>query len=256
MGFLRRGRPAQPGERYACGKRKPTGEPIAPAAWQRIRTDIARTSNDPRLESEIGRLSFHKELTDAQAATAFRIGEIYRTFERFKGLGRSCRSPNYGSGGDGSIAEELLLPQALENLERKIRSSNEAFGALSAELKLYPVKVREIIEELCVANHHISPMLLDDVRVMLDRLTGFFGATTSKKQQRVELQVPLIAATKPVPALPSPRRVDADKVALLLVLGNTDPNFRVLPPHEKYEFFAAAKARAIFNDGKRQRQRA
>jgi hypothetical protein len=81
---------------------------------------------DERLGSELGRLFLHQELTSAQVAAGFRLGRIYQTFERLKGKRSSPASPSYGGGGDHSIAEELMSPEALRDLEdsmaRRVRS--------------------------------------------------------------------------------------------------------------------------------------
>lgn len=254
-----RGRPAHAGERYACGKLKPAAPSVAPVEWARIRAEAAAGAHDPRLGTEIGRLSIHRELSDAQTVTAFRVGEIYSTFERYKGKGRSVRSPNYGGGGDSSVAEELLGAEALERLEDNIKAAHAEFIALADELKHYPTIARATLELLCVENRHIGWNLLPSMRMLLDRLAVFFANSKSaKKSKPVRAPVRPIAAVKPLPARPTravpasstPVRIDAEKTALMALMTSLRPDLDAAGVNEKLEFFAAAKDRAAFNAGK------
>lgn len=132
----KRGRPAKAGERYACGKLKPTGDPVTGALWHRIREHAAKLARDERLASELGRLSFHRQITDAQAAAGFRVGLIYGMFERhYSAPPRKTRSPSYQIGltGDAGLAEELMEREAFVDQVRRRRASLEAFLALQDE---------------------------------------------------------------------------------------------------------------------------
>jgi len=164
------------------------------------------------------------------------------------------RSPSYAVGGDSSVAEELLGADQLENLERRIRTADEAWLTLAAELALYPHKARQAIEELCVQNIHINPLLLDGVRTVLDRLTSFFGASTSRKTHRrpfvqAKEQPSMILSSAKPPA----RTVNAEKAAVMVVIAQLAPDMDASKRLEIWDFYTAHKARSIFNDGKQKR---
>jgi hypothetical protein len=169
------GRHREPGERYPGGKlkrrtsTKPDIEPIAPALWQRIRQHGRDFGVDPRLTSELGRLSLHGELTVAMTVAGFRIGEIYRRFEAHQRLSRSPRSPSYNASyGESSIAEELLMPEQIEELVRRQQEARRAWESLEHEI---PLELRNPVQQLCVEDRHISPVFLEDIRLLLARLS-------------------------------------------------------------------------------------
>jgi hypothetical protein len=60
------------------------------------------------LTSQIARLSFTGQLTDAQATAAFQIGDTYRRWNRYEQSKKVPKRPNYeqGSGGSADPAEE------------------------------------------------------------------------------------------------------------------------------------------------------
>jgi hypothetical protein len=94
----KRGRPSKSGERYKCGKLKPaetSKQPISPALWQRIKTNGQKIGLDPRLGTELGRLTLHDELTSAKVSAGFRIAEIYYAFEHFHGRTRSAAGSSF-----------------------------------------------------------------------------------------------------------------------------------------------------------------
>lgn len=204
----KKGRPAKAGERYACGKLKPTGDPISGAAWQRIRADAVKVVRDERLASEVGRLSFHKEISDAQAAAAFRVGAIYGLFDRdHHGKPRFARSPSYELGFSGSVGatEELIDAEILRDRVRRERATLEAFTALQDEFALWefnrdrlsvrPEKALEhhgatrrtprlLVEAVCVDDRTIAPHELPVLSWALDRLVSFFGSSQSRKKKK------------------------------------------------------------------------
>jgi hypothetical protein len=199
------GRHRKAGHRYPSGKlKKPTGDPIVPAAWARVRTDAAKLINDDRLASELGRLSFHRELTDAQAAAGFRVAEIYAGYEKAKGKRRSLGSPSYEQEfrGDGGFPEELVAvkdaaekPNAItlddlsedDPLYKRMAgtlAAEQAFLALQDELDNYGPRARDLLETLCVDNCTINPQKLDAMRWLLNRLAVFFGTSGSRKKAK------------------------------------------------------------------------
>lgn len=187
------GRKRKAGPRYPSGDlKKPTGDPIAPAAWARVRSDVAKIANDPRLSSEVGRLSFHREITDAQAAAAFKVRDIYAAFEQAKGKHRSSASPDNEPvfKGDGGFPEPIIPIEDIERLDpsdplrvrmEKTRAAYLAFKALQEELTGYGAMARDLLETLCVDNRSIPYMQLGYMRWLLERLSRFFGVTGHKK---------------------------------------------------------------------------
>lgn len=253
----RRGRPAKPGERYACGKLKSAIEPIAPALWQRIASEAKKKMIDERLGTELGRCFFHGELTSPQIAAGFRLAEIYGAFERAKGKRRSCASPSYNSGqGDHSLAEELLEPDTLKRLEDQIQTATETFkklhGDVSAQRKGWfdekeiPRYIRNALEELCVEDRAISWLLLPEIRDVLDQLGFFFGFTTARQAQKKSAAA---AASARAPTLQqdtlAKREPNIDRVYWIQVLRKVLPHLDEKEIGHVYETQAALKQREL-----------
>jgi hypothetical protein len=183
-----KGRKRKSGERYDCGKLKPTGEPVSGALWHRIKTDAAKAVRDERLASEVGRLSFHRDISDGQAAAGFRVGLIYGVFERdHVGRPRSVRSPSYeiGLSGSAGVCEELMEQEVLRDRVRRERASLEAFTALQDEMKAWAhPRAAKLIEELCVDDCALAHYELPTATWALDRLVSFFGSSNSRKKRK------------------------------------------------------------------------
>lgn len=248
----RRGRPSKPGPRHPGGKlvqqKKPTIEPVAPALWQRIAADAKRKAADERLGSELGRLYLHGELNSPQVSAGFRLGEIYGRYERYKGKRRSTVSPSYESGrGDHSIAEELLEPETLEMIEDSIRAATEAFEKLQTwfQANNIPRGVRNAIEDLCVEDRAISPVILPLVRTVLEMLGLLFGFTTAGAAAK---QVK--PAEKPTAAAAQKPNIDRD--CFIKVIGTLRPDLADDELRKVYEIQRALVARAVV---KRSQQR-
>lgn len=201
------GRKRKGGARYPNGDLKPQGEPIVPAVWARIRTEAAKLAGDTRLASEVGRLSFHKQITDLEAATAFRIGEIYGNFARAKDLARTSRSPNYERGfGRGGDDDALIRAEAIDMLadgdplKKKMLAAlaaKEAFAALQAEMIHLTVPQRHMIERLCVDDGHLTADELVTVREILNFLASRIGKSASRrKAKRAERNARLLRPTQ------------------------------------------------------------
>jgi hypothetical protein len=146
----------KPGERYPSGDLKPL---IAPALWGR-----ARRGGDPQLSSELGRLCFHRELTETQAAAGFCIADIYRS-------GDSADSVDDRRG--VTAASEPINPRAVPD---RI--------ALDRLLSEYPPKVREGVIELCVFNRTVDWRLRSEIRQLLDHVARAFAITVGKRSKR------------------------------------------------------------------------
>lgn len=166
--------------------------PIAPAVWGRIKAEALRGAMDPRLGTEIGRLALHADLTNSQAAAAFRVAEIYGRYEHYKGKRRVTASPSYETGrhGEAGLAEELMDTATLERRVAAIRAAEREFYALTghpgdpdnfieARRGEIPRAARPVLEALCVADEPINPTLLPQVCALLDHLAMYFGISRS-----------------------------------------------------------------------------
>ena len=73
----RAGRPRKAGPRQPCGHLKSSGaEPPSPAQIKRIQTGLLKSSTEQLLGDEVGRLYFHKLLTERQVSAAFRVADV------------------------------------------------------------------------------------------------------------------------------------------------------------------------------------
>jgi hypothetical protein len=179
MAKTKRGRPRAEGERYACGKRKPS-DAIAPAIWQRILTEAKAGAADPKLATELGRLSLHGLLTASQTSAGFKVAEIYGRFERWHGLARNAASPSYQMGSAASGSSLMSEDERTEAAER----AQVAFLRLQEEIPAYPIGSRELLEMLCVDDRAVLPVQLDHVKAMLDHLVRYFGVRAAAKPSR------------------------------------------------------------------------
>lgn len=279
------GRTRKAGPRHPSGKlKRPTGDPIAPAAWQRIRSDAAKIAGDPRLSSELGRLSFHREITDQQAAAGFKVWEIYTAFERAKRRGRSARSPNIeaefrGDGGHHepfiAVKEAALIPGAVtldtldyddptrKNIESTL-AAERAFLALQEELGRYVVPgeifnprdgtrrntARHLIERLCVDDRSVTLDELPTLRWLLDRLAQFFGIGSHKRGGNVGK----IARQMTAPPARKPKAKRQD-IALRTVLKAARPDLDDAQLNDAERMAVAVRDREAFRKQKPQRER-
>lgn len=257
-----RGRPQKNGERYPSGdlkpdKVKPAIEPIAPALWDRLRKDAVKAVEDSRLGSELGRLSLQGELSATQTAAGFRLAEIYGRFERYKNMRRSAGSPSYmvasswGSG-DGaveaitpemlarSMAEDLLEPTELAELEQKIRAAEKRFHKLQNVMRVLPPNVREALEQLCVEDRRINPAMLDNARLALDELAVFFRVKAAPKDPTKKRRETVVHKDGSQTEIQDP-----DKTAWLTVLAKLRPDLSEPERIRVYAMAVALKARAV-----------
>ncbi len=146
----------KPGERYPSGDLKPV---IAPALWGRIR-DLSR---DQQPGSELGRLCFHRELTDTQAAAGFLIAHIYRSGD------------SEGSGNERGDATTAAM-------EGDPHASQKDRKALDDLLSEYAPKLREAVIELCVLNRTVDWKLRPQIRQLLDRVALWRWPNTRRRQ--------------------------------------------------------------------------
>ncbi len=144
------------GERYPSGDLKPV---IAPALWGRIRDNFRHEL----CRSELGRLRFHGELSDAQVAAGFLIAEIYRSGHSENG-GKERR--------DATTAAMEGDPQAFQR-DRK---------ALDELLSEYPAKLREAVIELCVLDRNVDWKLRPQIRQLLEDIAMWRWGDTQCRQ--------------------------------------------------------------------------
>ena len=240
------GRPRQEGERHPSGKlkaKKPTIEPIAPAMWERVKTDAVRMLKDSRFGSEVGRLSLHGELTSTQASAAYRFAEIYGRFERFHEQRRSAASPSYmaasGTEEDKGAKVETPASRTEAELGEQIEAADLAFEKLQKAMRVFPPNVRAALELLCVEDGLTNPVMLENLRTALDELAGVFRITAAPKKDKAKRVDKLVTKQGEIVA------PDADKVAWLQALKRLRPD---LPDHElskAYELAVALKVREV-----------
>jgi hypothetical protein len=173
----RRGRPAQPGERFPSGDRRAPSDPRAENVFRRFAELEQIVGLDPRLTSQVGRLRYLRLLTDAQAAAADRIGQIYGRFERIHAVRRSSVSPSYQLGrrtGEGPDHD----PDVIAAAEADFRDLQDC-------IPVVPREARDVIEQLCVENCAISSLHLPHVRVILDRVARAFGIAPASEENGI-----------------------------------------------------------------------
>jgi hypothetical protein len=155
----RAGRPRKAGPRQPCGHLRPSGaEPPSPAQIKRIQTGLLKSSTEQLLGDEVGRLYFHKLLTERQVSAAFRVADVYGREDRRMGRRRSCRSPSYltGRSGDGDLADERMTPEEREEAERRDQATAAAFRDLQDHIPARPPGLLALVEALCVDGLHIG----------------------------------------------------------------------------------------------------
>jgi len=159
-----KGRPRKPGERTPCGAlKRQRDDGMTVTVWQRIKADGIRVGTDPRLGSQLGRLGMIGDLTAPQVAAGFRVGGIYREFERHHSRQRSVQSPKYEPSCGRRAAET-------ETDQDRAVAAERAYLALQDELSSYSSGVRNALEGLCVDDLSVPSWSISDVRRILTRL--------------------------------------------------------------------------------------
>jgi hypothetical protein len=267
---LKTGRPREEGERYPSGKLKPKTikpsiEPIAPALWDRLRSAAIAAVEDARLGSEVGKLSLHGELSATQASAAFRIAQIYGRFERYRDLRRSVGSPSYMVASSDiaddnkefeaitpemlarSMAEELLEPEQLADLEQRVDAADKRFLKLQGFMKVFPSNMRSAIEQLCVEDRPVNPGMIDAIGMALDEAAKFFRIKSApkdkeKKKPKREVIVTRDGAEHEI--------ADPDKVAWMKALRALRPDLSDPELVQVYAMACALKAREVVERAK------
>ena len=226
---------------------------IAPASLARLRVAVERGLADPNFGSQVGLLLMQRRLTPAEAATAFRIGEVYGRFEGQNGLRRSIRSPSYESGLSTGLSR-APLDLIDEETAARLRDIQAQWTTLQDKLDEYPRHVRTELEALCVEDAPVLYSHLPDIARILRKLALFFNSTRSrskKRKKRATLMIvgrDHIAAPAPVRSeSPAPRRIDHERQAWLKVQRKLSPQLSERELTEAYEVFVAMKDREAFN---------
>ncbi len=141
MAASRKGRKRHPGERYPSGDLKPAAMPMT---LTRQIAAYARLVRDKRLNTALGHLRLHDELTDAQVEAGQRFGVLVGQHDRVQGLpARSAASPSYERGYGIAIA---AIPEDPETVAR-VRQRYEAARAC------LPTRALSVVLSVCLDDH-------------------------------------------------------------------------------------------------------
>lgn len=243
-------RPRKNGERYPSGKLKPQ-EQIAPAAWGRMKSETIKIVLDPKMQSEIARLSFAGELSNSEATTAFRVAEIYQLYHRHKGLRTSPKSASYEIGfGSSDVDEERMSDEQLEMYEAAILKAERDWKSLDEGLSKFHGPVRSAIYTLCVENQPINPTLYGDVRAVLNAIAMRWGPEWRKRQR---LTATLKRTTAPIEQLQAavPRREDPGMKAVRAIARKLVPSLDQQGVDKVAEIWAALRDRERLRQARR-----
>lgn len=258
------GRPRGTGERYPSGDLKPKrpgGEPISPALWQRMKAQWTKIFNDAGHGSEVGRLSFDGELTNAQTAAAFRIGEIYRKYHRFKQLRDTAKSPSYqqGFGGSSDLAEERMTAEQLAAFEGNIRKAEADWAKVDGALAAahIPRPLRQAIIDICVFDTPTNPLFYPAIRYFLDQMVLRWAERFDDIDKRINMNGrrmgipnrPVIERVVPA----KPKRPDTITPTFEAVVRKLRPDLDDKGIRLATETFTAMRDRAVYRLAKKPR---
>lgn len=216
---------------------------IAPAEWGRIRRAVESGMLDPIHGSQLGRLSYHREITDTQFEAGKKVGEIYGRFEKSIGKRRSARSPSYERGFSGQSPEAQRTDSMIEEAEQAKR----AWQSLQDELKPYPRHLRAMLELLAVEDQAIAQLDLHDMRILLDSLAMFFGVVSAGKNRTRDLRPKRMNGSADATIPPKPNNNQRNFVqAVQRILGG-EREFEVSKVVEAYNFYQGLNSRDYAN---------
>lgn len=158
--MAKRGRKRKPGERYLSGDLKPE---VAPARWGRMRA-FADLVDDPILKTELSRLIFHGELSEAQWLAGFYVGEIYRRYSNDRKL---LKTRNLSNSSDGTEPHPNSQEAPLFSIKNM---SDKEWRTVENELELLPRNLRDAVVGLCVWNDPVHSTMHREVLLFLDRI--------------------------------------------------------------------------------------
>jgi hypothetical protein len=159
----KKGRKAKPGERYPCGKLRPS-DFRSETQFQRLKENAMSLGLDPMMTSQAGRLWCMGLLTSRHIATIDYIGKVYAAYEKHVGKGtmRRTRSPSFTPSTDR--AERL--EESIEE-ESDARVAKAEFEQLQSLIPDFPREARECIERICVDDEAIPTRWVHDLAILL-----------------------------------------------------------------------------------------
>jgi hypothetical protein len=159
----KRGKPADAGERFPCGRKRPT-DFRSDSQIRRIVQAGLEMSLDPVLGSQAGILRMRGKISDKQLSTVEYIGRVYGRFEWcMQAPLRRTKSPSY----DGAIRAARADQRDFEEVAQE---ASAEFNALQNCIPVFPREAREVIESLCVDDQHVPDYQLEDLKRLLDRI--------------------------------------------------------------------------------------
>ena len=154
-------------ERWPNGHVK-QADPRLNNLWQRIKQYGVRAGIDPRLESEIGRLTLFGHLTPTDFEAANRFAVTVAKWELVMDMPRrTSASPSYiqGRGGvDNSEVDPEIVSEA-----------KDAYHKMMLQIPANPAHIRIMLESVCVDNHICPASHYADLHLLLERLAKLWG---------------------------------------------------------------------------------
>ncbi|MEN3376635.1 MAG: hypothetical protein V7604_1990 [Hyphomicrobiales bacterium] len=159
----KKGRKPLVGERYPCGKRRPT-DFRSEGQFQRMKAHAMSLGLDPMMTSQAGRLFCVGLLTSRHMATIDYIAKVYAAYEKHAGKGtrRRTRSPSYEPSTDHAERLEETFEEESDALTAKAE-----FEQLQALIPDFPREARDAIERLCVDDLMIPSAWIGDLCILL-----------------------------------------------------------------------------------------
>jgi len=158
-----RGRKPQPGERYPCGKRRPS-DFRSETQFQRLKENAMSLGLDPMMTSQAGRLWCMGLLTSRHIATIDYIGKVYAAYEKHAGKGtlRRTRSPSFAPSTNRAERLEETTEEESDALTAKAE-----FEQLQSLIPDFPREARDCIERICVDDEAIPSRWVGDLAILL-----------------------------------------------------------------------------------------
>lgn len=159
----KKGRKPLAGERYPCGKRRPS-DFRSEAQFQRLKENAMSLGLDPMMTSQAGRLWCMGLLTSRHIATIDYIGKVYAAYEKHVGKGamRRTRSPSFTPSTDRAERLEETIEE-----ESDARVAKAEFEQLQSLIPDFPREARECIERICVDDEAIPTHWVHDLAILL-----------------------------------------------------------------------------------------
>jgi hypothetical protein len=180
----KKGRKPLAGERYPCGKRRPT-DFRSEGQFQRMKDHAMSLGLDPMMTSQAGRLFCIGLLTSRHMATIDYIAKVYAAYEKHagKGASRRTRSPSYETSTDHAERLEETFEEESDALIAKAE-----FEQLQALIPDFPREARDAIERICVDDLMIPSAWVGDLCILLTMIEECrSGTRASIKLSRANL---------------------------------------------------------------------